>query len=249
VSYVKSSLDRALARLAEDAPVARLEPLEPAIPASVRNQIYGAAVASVAGLILHEIASGFGLVKRHAAREILEYDNSRTKAHIDRLSVIFAAIEQLKSATAAPRPDQFDLAQLITDVVSVVATEEQVTRVSLVGQRPMLVNTDASLLSLVITNGIRNAVEAIEDTNVCNSSVIVITWGETDVDYWIAVSDSGGGIVGRPEAAFEIGKSTKRGHSGFGLAIAREAIHSLGGTVDLKPSTTGGARYEVRWER
>jgi len=108
---------------------------------------------------------------------------------------------------------------------------------------------DASLLSLVITNGIRNAVEAIEDTNVCNSSVIVITWGETDVDYWIAVSDSGGGIVGRPEAAFEIGKSTKRGHSGFGLAIAREAIHSLGGTVDLKPSTTGGARYEVRWER
>ena len=61
--------------------------------------------------------------------------------------------------------------------------------------------------------------------------------------------DKGPGIVGPTESAFDIGKSTKQGHCGFGLAIARQAIETLGGTVSLQPVVGGGALYEARWER
>ena len=40
---------------------------------------------------------------------------------------------------------------------------------------------------------------------------IVVTWGETDIDYWTAVLDRGPGVVGPVESAFGIGKTTKRG--------------------------------------
>ena len=46
-----------------------------------------------------------------------------------------------------------------------------------------------------------------------------------------------------------VGKTTKKGHSGFGLPIAISAIEALGGTVTLQPASDGGTKYELRWER
>ena len=112
-----------------------------------------------------------------------------------------------------------------------------------------MVTSDPALVRLVVCNGIRNALEAVATANPTEPHLIIINWGETDVDYWVAILDRGAGIVGPLDAAFEIGKSTKQGHSGFGLAVARQAIETLGGTVRLEPGADGGARYEARWER
>ena len=76
-----------------------------------------------------------------------------------------------------------------------------------------------------------------------------MTWGMTDIDYWVAVLDRGPGIVGPAESTFGIGETTKKGHSGFGLAIAKQAIETLGGACTLQPAAEGGARFEIRWER
>ena len=71
----------------------------------------------------------------------------------------------------------------------------------------------------------------------------------TDVDYWVAVIDRGVGIIGPVESAFGIGKTAKRGHRGFGLPIARQAIETLGGSCTLQPIAEGGAHFEIRWEK
>jgi signal transduction histidine kinase len=138
------------------------------------------------------------------------------------------------------------LAALIDEIVATEA-RESVTP-SVVGPRPFVLVSDPAFLRLAVVNGLRNAIEAIEQVGSRGQGhPIVVTWGETDRDWWISIIDQGPGISGSVEAKFEIGRSTKRGHRGFGLAIARRAMESLQGTVSLHPGTDGGTRYELRW--
>ena len=250
VSYVKASLDIGIARLSNLLPAAIPDPGDEFdLPAGVRRQVWNHAVDWVAGLLLHEIASPIGLVKRSASREIPSYETSRTRHHLENVGRIFDAIEQLKSATAVPQPTQFDLAELLNDVIASEGGDDALDKISLHGPKPFLIMSDPALVQLVVCNGLRNALEAVAGASSSEAHPIILTWGETDIDYWVAILDSGAGIVGPAEAAFGIGKSNKQGHSGFGLAIARQAIETLGGTVTLEPAVQGGARYEARWER
>jgi signal transduction histidine kinase len=250
VGYVRTSLDSAIRRLS-DLPdrhgADANEQLD--VPQTIKKHLYRQAVERITGLLLHEIASPIGLAKRTASREIANYGSSRTKHHLENVERIFEAIEQLKGATAVPHPEQFDLSELLADIVSAEANNGQASQVSLHGPRPMMVMSDPTLVRLAVCNGVRNAFEATTAASRDEPHLIVITWGQTDIDYWVAILDRGTGIVGPLEAAFEIGKTTKKGHSGFGLAIARQAIESLGGTVTLSPAAQGGTRYEARWER
>lgn len=250
VSYVKTSLNIGIARLTNiPRPVKIVLSDEEAGSAELRHQIKNQAIDWIAGLLLHEIASPIGLVKRTASREIPDFENSKTRRHLDNLQRIFEAIEQLKNAAAIPRPEDFDLAELVSETVNAEIEAGQMAEVSLHGQRPFVISSDPALVRFAISNGIRNAFEAIGSIGTEETHAIVISWGETDVDFWVAVLDKGPGITGPIESAFEIGKTTKQGHSGFGLAIARQAIQTLGGTISLRPSAQGGARYEARWEK
>lgn len=250
VAYVKTSLDAAIKRLSR---VAVSEPPPPGddydVPDEVRQRIRTQAVEWVAGLLLHEISSPIGLATRAATREIADYEKSRTKVHLDSVARTFEAIEQLKNAAALPRPVPFDLAVLLDEIVTAEAPEGGAGDVSVIGPRPLLLISDPLLIRLIVANGLRNAFEAVALTNPVAPHAIVVSFGETDVDYWVSILDRGTGIIGPIESAFEVGKTTKRGHSGFGLAIARQAVETLGGTILLGPVDGGGARCEARWEK
>ena len=249
VSYVRTGLDLAIKRVSNSAtPVDEdaLEEIE--IPPDVGAQIANKVTREVAGQILHEIASPVGLIASAAAREIPDYEHSRTRKHVENLKRVFEAIEQLKGAAAVPRPEELDLAELLAEIVSEAVGSDSV-EVALYGAKPMLITSDRALLRLATSNGIRNAVEAVSGAPGDEPHSIIVTWGETDVDYWVAVLDRGPGVVGPAESAFGIGKTSKKGHSGFGLTIARQAIETLGGTCTLQPTTEGSARFEIRWER
>ena len=218
------------------------------IPDEVVAQIKREATEEVARIILHEIASNLGLIALAASEEVPNYTRSRTKSRIEHLKRVFEAIEQLQCASSIRRIEEFDLAELLAEVVSGEVTNRKVD-VSLHGSRPMLITSDPSLLRLAVTNGIRNSVEALCDSQLGQPHQIVVTWGETDVDYWAAVLDDGPGVVVPAETAFRVGNSTKDGHGGFGLRIARQAIETLGGSCNLFPGAGRGARFEIRWER
>lgn len=246
VSYVKRGLDLALSRIVQPADAGKQhDPTdEPDIPASVRRQLEAQAMERISGLVLHEIASPIGLLARAASREMDNYEVSKTRRHIETLQKLMAAIEQLKGATAVPRPEELDLADLLETIASEEA-EGRGVEISCQGVRPQFIKSDPALLRLTVCNGIRNAIEAVAAS--AEPDPIVVTWGATEVDHWISVLDHGPGIQWPGEAAFDLGKSTKAGHIGFGLTIARQAITSLDGTVTLRSGATGGAVYEVRW--
>jgi signal transduction histidine kinase len=206
----------------------------------------------IAGLLLHEIGSKLGLVALAASNEVPLYETSDTNRHIKNLQAIFDAIGQLKSATIQPRLEQFDLFELIEEVVC-LEKEGKIDDVSLVGIRPLVITGCRHLVRLALCNGIRNAIEAVggqaqgEETG--NEPLVLVNWGITDKENWISIIDHGPGLAGSPHSSFEIGKTTKGDHTGFGLAIAKQALETIGGEVSLNASSGGGAKYEMRWKR
>jgi len=206
----------------------------------------------IAGILLHEIGSKLGLVALSASKEIPEYESSKTQRFIRNLQGIFDAIEQLKSATIEPRMEQFDLFELIEEVEKVEIDGKNI-EVLFVGMRPFVITGGRQLIRLAISNGIRNAVEAVGvqtlEGSTGRNSHITVSWGTTDKDYWISIIDTGPGLPDSVRSSFDIGNSTKDGHHGFGLSIAKQALETLGGDISLTSSTGGGAKFEIRWNK
>lgn len=247
--YVRGSLNRAIDRLTQATTTQSLDAQEDVdVSDQSRRQIYAQATEWIAGLLLHEIAAPLGLIAFESSREIPNYGNSKTKVHIRTLQMVFDAIEQLRKASATPKPIEFNLAELISDIV-ITEFEEFSDRVALYGQKPLLLTSDPALLRFGICNGLKNAVEAVLSVTGAEIWPIVITWGETDVDYWIAIIDRGPGMNKPVETLLGIGKTTKEGHSGFGLPIAVAAINALSGTITLEAASGSGAKFELRWEK
>ena len=120
--------------------------------------------------------------------------------------------------------------------------------VSFAGTTPLLVQGDAALITIAVTNGLRNAIEAalpVAEDN--RKPAIIVTWGATDRDNWISILDEGVGYHGNIQGAFEIGGTTKPGHSGNGLPAIKAAMLSLSGTVELVPQKETGCILNLSW--
>lgn len=250
VTYVNYALQETIRRLAhEQAPAPSTDEAD-VVSEDVRKQIYGKAMEWITGFLLHEISSPIGLVRLAAKRELGErWDGSGTQRHLESVTRVFDAIELLKNAASVPRPQEFDLSALVDELLDVYDPGVR-EWISTIGSRPFIIKSDPSLVRMVVVNGIRNAVEAQQAASAQpNPHDVTISWGGTDVDYWLAVVDHGGGINGPIETAFEIGNSTKKNHIGFGLAIARQAVETMIGSLTLEPAKHGGALYNARWRK
>jgi len=214
-----------------------------------------AAIEWIAGLLLHEIGAKIGLIELFAKAEVPEYSVSKTKRTINNLQEIFEGISQLKTAASLPQLEEFSLAGLLEQIIDFEIAGKKIL-ISRVGEKPCLVNGDPRLVRLAVCNGIRNSIEAVlslrgaDEANlpVSGPAELIVSWGGTDTDYWITVIDHGPGISDS-ERFFSVGTSTKDGHLGFGLAIAKQAVESLGGIIQLYASPAGGATYEIRWSK
>lgn len=218
--------------------------------ADIRRQIESLVTREVTGTLLHEIEPIVGLLRADAADEVPNFATSKVRSHLDHLTVRIEGLRQLREAASAPRNDEFDLKELLSGIVDHECAGKNV-EVQLIGHS-MTVTGDPRLLTLALGNGLRNAVDAV-----CSLPEnekrhgIVINWGVTDIEFWIAILDKGVGLTLPVETAFKIGQSTKKGtaHAGMGLAIAAQALNSMQGDVVLARMSEGGTRFEIRWYR
>lgn len=247
-SYVSRTLALALKRTcSESTSGPSLPPVQDALE-EPNTRVRLEAVNWISGLLLHEIASPLGLIEEAATREVENYEKSEVHARIKHIQAVFEGIEQLKDASNSPHMSEFDVSTWLRNVVE----HEHLAKgfeVAYQGLQPYMIQADPKLLRFAFCNGFKNAVEAVETTASTEAYPIIVTWGSSDSDFWIVVRDHGPGIVGSPQLAFEIGKTTKANHSGFGLSIARLSMENMDGTVTLQPGKLVGAVYELRWPR
>lgn len=210
------------------------------------DQVNAIAVEHTSRILLHEFEPILGALRLSVGSEINEFRQSQTWHELNRLEALLRAIGRLCKSASSPQLKEFDLSIEIEEIASQESISTDV-RIELAGRQHLVVVGDPDLVDIVIRNGLRNAIEATESNNIKNNGSVVITWGDTDVEYWIAIIDKGIGLPIGGQRVWEIGTSTKRGHIGMGLPIALQASRSLGGTLSLVTGAETGARFEFRW--
>jgi signal transduction histidine kinase len=258
VTWIENALRRAIFRLEPDG--SNLEPSQIPGPSSdlVENfpdQMFAEALETTTKQVLHEIEPLIGGLRLAAAREIDNFESSKTCEKLDRLSRFMAALSRLREAASSPEMQEFHLDGVALDCIAAVREETMEERIPPVlfkilevGKRPCVAYGDPGLLSLALRNGIKNAVESIMALGDGGKHDVIVSWGETEKNYWVSVLDDGVGFIGNTLKVFEMGKTTKSDHLGMGLTISKRAIASLGGDITLTPRERG-VRFELSWPK
>src|SRR5262249_25384594 len=101
-------------------------------------------------------------------------------------------------------------------------------------------------LQEVITNLLKNAVEAMEDVEEDHRSLVVRTSDRKDGAIVLELEDSGPGIdPSNRVKIFDAFNTTKPGGTGLGLAICQTIIERHGGGISVSSSHPRGAIFRV----
>jgi signal transduction histidine kinase len=99
---------------------------------------------------------------------------------------------------------------------------------------------DAIQLAQVLSNLLRNGIEAIEEQGEPTGELAVSIGAGAPGWLEVSVQDSGKGIApDRVDAIFAPFFSTKPGGTGLGLAVSRRLVESFGGRLWVEPSLAG----------
>ncbi|MGH6907226.1 MAG: sensor histidine kinase, partial [Aestuariivirga sp.] len=152
----------------------------------------------------------------------------------------------------SPRREKIALKSLVEDVIENAAVRTS-SRIVLYNNIPpsLMADVDPEQLNRVLTNLLRNAIQAIEAAQAENpdapeGAVTLRSWREGSV-VSIDIKDNGPGIPERVRPTlFEAFQSAARsGGTGLGLAIAAELVRAHGGEVRLAATGPEGTSFIV----
>jgi signal transduction histidine kinase len=210
--------------------------------------------ASLAHEILHPIATarnnaraGIRLLKMKPPNlpEVMEAlacvvrDADRAKEIVSRIR------DHIKKTP--PRMEFFDLHESITEVIAMVQSAIDRSRVSVrtfLSSQMTSVRGDRVQVQQVVLNLILNAVEAMELQEEGTRELSVSTELNADSDVIVAVRDSGPGIdADHLEKVFAPFYTTKNSGMGMGLSICHSIIAGHGGRLWAEPNRPGGTVF------
>lgn len=158
--------------------------------------------------------------------------------HKDSTVVLDELLEQVDMLSSVVEgegsEERVDVVALVKSVVSLYSSYSLI-RFAVGGLSEYYMSTSRLVLWRVLVNVVQNSVEAMGGEG---ELWIDIFWeGESLV---IRVEDSGGGISDELlSSAFLAGVSTKGSGRGLGLALCRDSLASIGGTIELSRTTRG----------
>ena len=153
-----------------------------------------------------------------------------------------------RAAERAPRRDRLRLATVVEEVGDGLGLPREGTitwRVAIADG--LEVDADREHLFRILTNLVRNAVQALEAQGAATKGEVTIEGRREKDVVVILVSDDGPGVPQKArERLFQAFQgSVRKGGTGLGLAIAQELVAAHGGTIALL-DTTRGATFELR---
>jgi signal transduction histidine kinase len=145
---------------------------------------------------------------------------------------------------AAPSRKDVGLRALLADIVRDVADEAEAKGIVLsIQAEPLVVHVDPRLLSSAVSNLVRNALKFTK----ADTTVVVRAWRH-EAHLLLEVEDECGGLPpGTSEELFKpfVQKGSDRSGFGLGLAIARQAVESLGGALRVEDHPGRGCVFRI----
>ena len=207
--------------------------------------------------VAHEIKNP--LTPMRLSIEFLRHANQRNPDPealtplIERTSA--TVIEQIENLTSIatnfstfarmPEPEnsELELDELVTSVAHLFLEERADLSLAIDRFVAYPVYADKKLLGRVLTNLIKNALQAIPDEREARVAMSLERVGETAV---ICVADNGTGIpADMQEKVFFPKFTTKSSGSGLGLAICRDIVQAAGGRIYFETALGEGTRFYV----
>jgi len=208
-----------------------------------------ALIAEAAGAIAHEIRNPLAIITAYVeligesvavdreTRAVME----RVFAESERIAVVLQAFQEFASGTPTRRL-RLRCEELCKQAIEVVAGDARPMpsiRFETEGSRPIWAAPDAIRRALV--NLLRNACEALE-----GGGEIAIHISSTDDAARIRIADSGPGIADEiRQKVFRPFFSTRAGHAGLGLAVARRVVEQHEGRLELDSGPRSGTQLVI----
>jgi PAS domain S-box-containing protein len=220
-----------------------------------RMNVMGEMAASIA----HEVNQPLAAIAAYAqaCRRILETDASGHPEVLEAVTRI--ANEALRAGDIIHRLDHLarkrrdrrlpcDMNELIRDVRPLAAVDARLHDVKLVYQLAdslPAIHADGVQLQQVLLNLIRNAIDAMENTEASAREIIIRTAHRAgDHAIEVTVSDKGCGVSDGTDARlFEPFFTTKETGIGMGLSISRSIVTAHGGRMGFTPNPDGGTTF------
>ncbi len=183
-------------------------------------------------------------VKRFAPKLIISLDRA--------ISFLTATLKFGRADEPPPMRERLPLKELGDEVIETAVLQAS-SRVVLFNHVPpdLLIDADRDQLNRVLTNLLRNAIQALEgqvaeDGDLPDGRVILSAWREGAVVI-LEVRDNGPGIPERvrPKLFEAFQSAAKPGGVGLGLAIAAELIRAHGGEIRLHATGPQGTVFHV----
>ena len=215
------------------------------------------AMGEMASALAHELNQPLSAIANYmkGSRRLLE-DSSDERATILREAMDKAAEQAMRAGQVIRRLRDFvargESERRVEDVKKLV---EEASALALVGAKDRGVRVrfefdpqaDAVLadkvqIQQVLLNLMRNAIEAMEDTE--RRELVISATAIADNMVEIAVADTGTGIA--PEISAQLFQpfiTTKRQGMGVGLSISRTIVEAHGGSITARPNPGGGTVF------
>jgi two-component system OmpR family sensor kinase len=197
---------------------------------------------------LARLQAAIGLVRQDPAK--LEASLERIEREVARLDALVGEVltlARLESGTAGGMPQALDLADLVASIAADARFEAEAARrtVRLESADKVPVFGRAELLHRAVENVIRNAVKYTAE-----GSAVEIALSAAGGRALLAVRDHGPGIPPAEihrvfEPFYRASGSAAAGGFGLGLAIARRAIATHGGSIRARNAEGGGLQVEI----
>lgn len=215
------------------------------------------AVGTMASAMAHELNQPLTAVSNYleAARDLIDDADPDTLAFIQE-ALNAAANQSVRAGQIVRRLRNYvsrgeldmrpvDLRVVLDDAVSLakVGIDGPLARViASVPEDFPKVLADRLQLRQVIVNLVRNAIEALAETE---NPTVWISAQLVDDLVEVLVEDNGPGFIGADDASpFDAFNSSKPGGMGLGLSICQTIIDAHGTSIEYVPSTQGGAAFK-----